>query len=169
MTWTYDPSLLSEVDGDGQPTAEAKRTQIRMLISDNEAGTEQFLQDEEIDWLVAQWYPKMGTTYWVAAVAADTIAAKYAREASYSADGVSIGLGAVGDQFRALAAALRAQHHALLVGGGPDVGGITPGEETAQDIEPFDFGTGMHDNVEAGRQKYGSRRGPDYFHGTFEY
>ena len=168
MSWSYDPMSLDEVDSEGKPTDDAKRNQVRLLISDNESSGDHFLEDEEIDFLVKQWYDKMGTTYYVASVAADTIASRYAREASYSADGVSIGLGPVASQFRELAAALRAQHNALLVGGGPDVGGITPGEETAADIDPFNFGTGMHDNIEAGRQDYGSRKAVDFFQGVYE-
>lgn len=166
MTWSYDPEVLNAVDGDNNPTAAAKRNQVRLLIRDHDVDGEHYIEDEEIDFLVSQWWPVKGTTYWVASVAAENIAASFAPEASYSADGVSIGLGAVAQQFRDLAAALRAQHSALLTGGGPDVGGIAPGEETAPDIAPFDFGTGMHDNIEAGRQSYGSR--PKDFSGVFE-
>lgn len=133
---------------------------VRFLIGDTSST---LLTDQEVQFLVDKWLPIYGTVEYVAAVAASTIAARFAREVSYSADGVSIGLGAAAQQFRDLAASLREQHKNLLVGGLPDVGGITPGEETAHDVKPFDFGTGMHDNPEGGRQNYGSRNANGYY------
>ena len=88
-------------------------------------------------------------------------AARYAREASYSADGVSVSLGPVGDQYRALAASLRAQDDALHVWGFPDVGGIAPDEQLEPGTKPFAFGKGLHDNLEAGPQEYGGVYPPD--------
>lgn len=134
---------------------------VRFLLGDTDPN-KALLQDGEIEWLISKWKPIYNTTEYVASVAADTIAARFAREANYSADGVSIGLASLAQQFRDLAVSLRSQHKNLLVGGSPDVGGITPGEQTDADIAPFDFGTGMHDNLEAGRQAYGNRPYPEY-------
>lgn len=137
---------------------------IRFLLGDTSTANA-LLQDEEINWLLTRWLPLHGTLEFVASVAAETIAARFAREANYSADGVSISLAQLGQQFRDLAASLRSQHKSLLVGGQVDVGGITPGEELDPSIKNLDFGTGMHDNHEAGRQNYGSRDfdSPYYF------
>lgn len=163
MSFTYEPALLGETDDAGQPTAAALRNEVRFLIGDTSTDEDlQYAQDEEINFLVKRWFPRSGTAEFVASVLADTIASRYAGEASYSADGVSIGLGSVADQFRALAAALRAQHKALLSGGGPDAGGVSPGEGLVPGARPFDMGTGMHDNHEAGRQSFGSRSEIDY-------
>jgi hypothetical protein len=130
---------------------------LRFLIQDTDphgAGEWQ-VSDEEIQWAYDTWYPAQGSLHYVAATLADTIAARYAREASYSADGVSISLGPVGDQYRALAVALRAADKELHVGGMPDVGGMAPDEQLEPGTKPFAFGKGMHDDVEAGRQDYG--------------
>lgn len=150
MTATYATPDASDKDA------------VRFLLGDTNMDRP-LVTDEEINWIVGKWKPVYETVEFVAAVVADTIAARFAREANFSADGVSVSLANVANQFRELAASLRSQHKSLLAGGQPDVGGITPGEQTAQDIEPFDFGTGMHDNPEVGRQNYGNRGAPGYY------
>ena len=136
---------------------------IRFLVQDTDphnAG-EWLVTDEDIQWAYDTWYPLYQSNEYVAAVVADTIAARYAREASYSADGVSISLGPVGDQYRALASSLREMDRQLHVGGFPDVGGMTPGEQLEPGTKPFAFGKGMHDDVEAGPQEFGGVYPPD--------
>lgn len=141
--------------------ATSDRDAVRFLLGDTNVANA-LVSDEEIDWMITKWKPVYNTMEYVAAAMADSISARFAREANYSADGVSISLANLGQQFRDLAASLRAQHKNLLVGGAPDVGGITPGEQTDVEIAPFDFGTGMHDNLSAGRQEYGNRPYPEY-------
>jgi hypothetical protein len=149
VTATYENPEASDKDA------------VRFLIGDTTPATA-LVQDEEITWMLTKWKPVHGTVEYVAAAVAESIAARFAREANYSADGVSISLAQLGSQFRELAASLRQQHKSLLVGGTPDVGGISPGEQTDPSIAPLDFGTGMHDNHEAGRQSYGNRPYPEY-------
>jgi hypothetical protein len=134
---------------------------VRFLLQDT-TEAEHYLEDSEIQYGIDTWYELHGTLEFVAAMLADTIASRYAREVSYSADGVSIGLGAVGEQFRALAASLREQHKNRLVGGSPDAGGITIDEAPDPSLVPMMFGTGMHDDPAAGRQDYGSGYGVVY-------
>lgn len=149
MTATYvDPS-------------ESDKDAVRFLLGDTNPDRA-LVSDGEIEFMLTRWMPVYNTIEGVASTVADTIAARFAREANFSADGVSVGLASLAQQFRDLAANLRTQHKNLLVGGLPDVGGITPGEQTSPDIAPFDFGTGMHDNLEAGRQEYGNRPYPEY-------
>lgn len=145
MGWTYS----------GNPTT-STLDEIRFLIGDTDT-TDQLLADEEINYLSDKWLERQGSTFYVAAIACETIAARLAREVSYSADGVSLSLSELQAKYKLQADMLRAQHDELLVGGIPDVGGITPGEETDSQIAAFIFGTGMMDNFEAGRQEYGSR------------
>lgn len=135
------------------PSADSDTDSIRFLLGDT--GPEWLLSDEEILYATEKWKPEYGTVEYVASTLAENIAAKYAREASLSADGVSVGLGQVAQQFRDLAVNLRQQHQSLLVGGFPDVGGITPGEDQLPGIAPFSFGTGIHDLPEAGQQDFG--------------
>lgn len=144
MTWEYDAPGVTDKDT------------VRFLVQDVDQ-TDQLVQDEEIQYVVDTWYEVHGSLEYCAAVVADTISARFAREASYSADGVSVGLGQVAQQFRDLAVQLRAQHNSLLVGGVPDVGGISPYEGLLPGTKNFAFGTGMHDDLEAGPQDYGSR------------
>jgi hypothetical protein len=153
MAGTYSYDVVGASDKDT----------IRFLIQDTdpEQAGEWQVTDEEIQWAYETWYPLYDSHYYVAAILADTIAARYAREASYSADGVSVSLGPVGDQYRALAASLRAQDDALHVGGLPDVGGIAPDEQLEPGTKPFSFGKGLHDNTEAGPQEYGGVYPPD--------
>lgn len=135
--------------------------EIRFLLGDTEL-EDHFLENAEIEWAYQKWFPVQGTVEYVAATLADNIAARYAQEASYSADGVSVSLGPVGEQFRKLAASLRQQHKNLLVGGTPDAGGISPYEQRGSDISNFAFGTQMHDDFEAGNQDHGDRGVPWY-------
>lgn len=134
--------------------------EIRFLLQDT-VSANAHLSDEEITYAIGKWYPLYKSAPYVASQLAQTIAAKYSREASYSADGVSISLGPVGQQYRELAASLREQHKNLLVGGVPDVGGITPDEQPQPNTKATAFGTGMHDYDEAGQQDYGYA-GPNY-------
>lgn len=144
MTFTYSTADLGT-----NPVHE-----VRFLLSDT-VEEDHLLEDEEIAYAVTKWRDLKGSTEYVAAVLADAIAARYASEASYNADGVSVSLGPVGDQYRALAMALREQHKSLLVGGVPDVGGITPYQQRDPSIKNFAFGTGMHDDPSAGSQDHG--------------
>lgn len=152
MTTTYDNSLSENKDV------------VRFLIQDTDPeGTgEWFTQDEEIEYMISAWYEKYGTLEFVAAVMADTVAARYVREVSYSADGVSINMGPVAQQFRDLALSLREQHKSSLVGGLPDVGGVSPYEGRSPLVKPFAFGTGMHDDPAAGQQDYGGSDFPEF-------
>jgi hypothetical protein len=144
-THSYDAPGVTDVDT------------VRFLLGDtdpNDAG-EWKVSNEEIQWAYDTWFPLYHTFQWVAATIADTIAARYAGEASYSADGVSVSLGPVGDQYRALAITLREQHKAMLVGGQPDAGGMTAFEPMDYTTKPFSFGKGFQDDREAGAQEYG--------------
>jgi hypothetical protein len=154
-TYTYDGAGVTSKDT------------IRFLIQDTDPhdAAEWLLTDDEIQYVYDTWYPLYHSDAYVAAICAETIAARYAREASYSADGVSVSLGMVGDQYRELAANLRTQYAANLVGTIPDVGGITPNEPLEPGTKPFAFGKGIHDNTEAGNQEYGGIYPPDAYPG----
>lgn len=151
MTWTYS----------GDPTV-SQTDELRFLIGDT-VEKEPFLENEELDYLINKWLAVQGTMFWVASVACEQIAAKLAREASHSADGVSVALGELQSKFMAQADALRDQHNRILVGGIPEGGGINRNEGQDPTIAPMIFGTGMHDDLEAGRQDYGSRSMPEYW------
>lgn len=144
------------------PGATEKDT-LRFLIQDTDPfdAEEWQVTDEEIQYSYDTWFPLYHSMYYVAAAICETIAARYAREASYSADGVSISLGPVGDQYRALAASLREQDKATKIGATVDAGGINPNEPLEPNTKPFSFGKGIHDFVEAGQQEFGGIYPPD--------
>lgn len=150
MGWNYSGPSASDKDA------------VRFLIGDTDVD-DQLLSDEEITYLVDTWLPVHGTIFYVSSIACETIAARMAREISYSADGVSVSLSELQSKFELSAETLRQQHKELLVGGAPDVGGISAYGEPEMGLAPFIFGTGMGDNREAGRQDYGNRGAPDFF------
>lgn len=147
MTFTYgaDPTA-STIDA------------VRFLVGDTDSD-EVFLSDEEIRWLQSQWDGK-GSVYYTASMAAEAIAAKFAREVTTSSDSQSVSTSELQQKFTDLAVRLRAQHQSLLSGGSVDVGGINAGEQPDPTILPLAFGTGMHDNYEAGNQDYGDQWAP---------
>ncbi len=134
---------------------------VRYLIGDTDE-SEALVSDEEISFMVTRWMPFYDSIEWVAATVLDTLAGRYAREAQISADGVSITLSGLQQQFSAQAEALRNQYKNLFVGAQVDVGGIDAYEQHNPLVKPFAFGTGMHDNHSAGQQDYGGRDYPTY-------
>jgi hypothetical protein len=62
-------------------------------------------------------------------VVCDAISSKFAREISFSADGVSVGASELQEKYERLADSLRAQHTAQEINGIPSAGGMLAGEE----------------------------------------
>jgi hypothetical protein len=146
MTFSYsgDPQT-SQKDG------------IRYLVGDTDS-TEPLVSDEEIEFMLNTWYPLYGTLEYVGAEVLDALAAKYAREANYSADGVSVSLASLQQQLTNQAMKLREMHNRQFVGAEPDVGGMDEWPDLeALGIKPYAFGTGFMDNQYAGQQDYGGR------------
>lgn len=146
MSFSYDPALTKPLD------------QVRFLIDDTESGLPYF-QDEELEWLLSEWMPKYNSVYYVAAVAADKLAVKFAAMPNVSADGVSVNLSQLSDQFRALAAQLRETHKSAAIDAEVDLENIMVGSEWDWSIRPLRFSWGLHDNPRAGNQDYGGITG----------
>lgn len=142
MTFTYtDPS---------SSLMEAVRFYSQDVLPDDA-----FLTDEEISFVIAEWSNITDNAIYLAAACCDTISAKFARELSYSADGVSVGANELQEKYSRLAESLREQYKSIDVGDGPDVGGIINGETFDPDIKSLSWSKGMHDNIEAGKQDFG--------------
>lgn len=143
MTWDYSPEDLV-----GNPV-----NAVHFYLGDT-VSTDQLIQDEEIEFLIAQWAPVYGEGQVIlfASKAAEYLAAKFAREVSYSADGVSIGTQELQSKYQALAAQLREQAQGASFVEGPYVGGVLEWEQPDPSIKPPAFGIGMHDNIQAGTQ-----------------
>ncbi|NBU90925.1 MAG: hypothetical protein EBS12_05705, partial [Flavobacteriia bacterium] len=62
--------------------------------------------------MLTQWSETYGAPLFIAAVAAENIAAKFAREVNVSADGVSVSIGELQQRFNDLAVSLRDQYKA---------------------------------------------------------
>jgi len=144
MTFTYGGNL-----------AASNRDQVRFLVGDADS-TEVFLQDEEIDWLIAIWLPK-GSIYYPAAMACEAIAAKFAREVTTTSDSQTVGTSELQQKYMELAARLMRQHETLLTGGEVSMGGVNAGEQPDPTVTSPAFGTGMHDYIEAGNQDRGDQ------------
>lgn len=133
--------------------------QVRFLLGDTDVSggaTTALFSDQEIAWGVNSWGPLYGSDIMVAAQLAENAAAAFAQQASYSADGVSVTFGPIGDSLRALAASLKNQYAmASQVGVLPEAGGMTVGEGMVPGTKSFMFGIGMDDSPEAGQQDFG--------------
>lgn len=123
---------------------------VRLLVGDVDESEPQ-LQDEEINFLITTWADK-NTIYYAASMAAETIAARYAREINISADSQSLSAGDLQEKYLSLAQRLMALHAQLLAGGLVDAGGVTTGEQPDPTVRPLSFAKGMHDDPEAGPQ-----------------
>ena len=138
--------------------------QVRFLLGDTDvAGDAALFSDAEITWGVNAWGPLYGSDILVAAMLAENAAAAYAQSASYSADGVSVSFGPVGDALRQLAASLKNQY-AMSTQPGViiEAGGITPGEGLLSNTKAFMFGIGMDDDPAAGQQDFGGESPRDW-------
>lgn len=129
---------------------------VRFYLQDTDEDNP-LLSDEEIEFIYDDWYEVNRSLVYVASVAAETISAKFAREVSYSADGVSVSGDQLQQKYNELATSLRDMYKAQARAGGPDVGGIFVDEEFDESIAPLSFSKRMHDNRFAGQQEYGGR------------
>lgn len=152
MSWSYsgDPSS-SEVDT------------VRFYVQDTDESL-QLLTDEEIQYLIDEWYTKYESYIYVAAVAAATITNKFTGQVSISADGVSVSVADLADRYRKLAEDLRSTYKAEKAGAELNLDNIMVGYEQDPRIKPLNFGIGMHDNPEAGQQAYGGVLSYDPFY-----
>lgn len=143
MTFTYtgDPSD-SDIDA------------IRFYCQDT-VSSDAYLSDEEIQFLYDTWFADTQSVIYVASVAAETIAGRFAREVSYSADGVSVSGDQLQQKYNDLASSLRDLYKSAGPAAGPNAGGMLIGEEFDDTINPLNFSVGMNDNRFAGQQAYG--------------
>lgn len=130
---------------------------VRLLIQDNDPAIP-LLSDLELQWLVDEWLPKHDSLYMVAAQAAERISMKFAGVVTVSADGVSVDVSTISERYRQAALDLRQTHKDAQVGGEVDIANLMWDPTYDWSIAPLAFGVGMHDNLEAGRQDYGTHR-----------
>jgi len=139
----------------GDPTT-SDLDQVRFWIQDTDR-TEILLPDEELQFLINLWNPLYKSLLYVASVACEIIAGRFAREITQSADGVTLSGDQLQQKYNDLAMSLRDQYKslALINSGGPDVGGILYSEVYDSSIRPLVFALDMHDNPRAGQQDFG--------------
>lgn len=143
MSWTYS----------GIPSS-TPLDEVRFYLQDTEI-TFPLLSDEELNFLLDTYMPIYGSPLAVAAMAAEVVAAKFARQVNTSADGVSVSLGDLQQRYNDLAESLRAQYHEL---GGENLADALDqmfSDVSIFEIEPLVFGVGFMDNYRAGQQDYG--------------
>ena len=151
MSWNYsgDPST-SDLD------------EVRFHLQDTDE-SDQLMSDEELEFLIATWQPVYDSLLWTASVAAEKVAAKFAREVSVSGDGTSVQISQLQDKYEQLAVSLRDEHKARYGAAGvPSVGGTLFDETFDFSIKPLSFGKGTNDNPRAGEQNYGGRAPQPY-------
>ena len=143
MSWSYS----------GDP-ASSDKDAVRFWVQDTDQSVP-LLSDEEIDYLLSMWTPQYGSVIFVAAMAAEVIAAKYTGEVSVAADGVSVQVGDLSARFQLLAQRLRAQYKNESAGAEPFLTGVMWDEVRDASIKPLIFGVGFMDNYEVGKADYG--------------
>lgn len=143
----------------GDPNA-SERDAVRFLVGDIDPNAF-FLNDAEIQYLLDfaarqdSADPGKADIPAAAGAAAEAIAAKLAREISYSADGVSVSADSLAAKFYDMAAKIRTLSRRTDITAAPDVGGILVGETYDVSIRPLVWAVGIHDNAWAGQQDYG--------------
>lgn len=150
MSWSYsgDPS-----DSDLDAT--------RFYLGDTDVNDQQ-LQDEEIQFFIGKLTALYGdstdnpfVTILDAAMLADILALRYAREVDISADGVSVSVGQLANKYTVLAGSLREMYQNLAgVGGAPIIGGIDRWFDYDPSVKPYVFAMRMHDNYRVGAQSF---------------
>lgn len=131
---------------------------VRTLLQDTDPRMP-LIEDAVIQWHLDEWMPRYDSPYMVAAQVAERIAAKFAGVVTVSGDGVSVAGSDLQSKYTALATELRATHKEATIGGEVDISNLMWDPTIDWSIAPLSFGVGMHDNIEAGRQDYGSHRG----------
>lgn len=144
MSWSYS----------GDPS-DSNLDAVRFYVQDTDAN-DQLISDEEIEFLVAQWNPIYGSNLWTASMVAEAISAKFAREVSYSADGVSIGVNDLQGKYDQLALSLRDQYKQFDIGSDAEYASVMYSDDHDYMIKPTIWAIGMNDNVQAGQQEFGS-------------
>lgn len=130
MTWSYS----------GDPSFSAQDA-VRYLLGDTDTTDQLPISDEEISWLLVEW----DNPYFAAAAAAEQVAGQFAREVSYSADGVSYGGNELQDKYMALAGQLRLLGKRKGRLGMPYDGSNDPRyNDWRKQVE--EIGIGVHDN-----------------------
>lgn len=142
MTWTYNTSLATD------------RDRIRLLVGDINTSS-QLYSDEEIAGLQSLY----GSVLLTAAAVCDALAAKFSRSVSFSVEGLSISNSEKSDNYRKLAAILRARATSDPGAFGPAfVGGISTAAMDAVDANsdrtPSQVKVGIHDFDNSGSDRW---------------
>lgn len=144
MTWTYAGAAASEKDA------------VRFYVQDTDHARP-LLSDEDIAYLLVTWTPVHDSVIYVASMAAEMIASKYAAEISMSGDGVSVQTGDLQRKYTDLAARLRNLHEASRTNDLSRMLDVMVDLDYDPSIKPLMFGVGAMDNFDAGLQDYGTR------------
>jgi hypothetical protein len=142
----------------GDP-ATSIRDEVRFLVQDTDE-TCPLLTDAECDYIIDKWMTLYDSALYCAAVAAGTIARKWAKVVNISAGGTSASVGDLQTRYVAMADQLMKDYRAEGdVGGLVNLENILAGTEFDPTIEPLQFSMALMDNPQAGSQNYGGRTG----------
>ena len=128
----------------GNP-ADSPRDEVYFMLGGKIA--EDYLSDEEIDYLIVK-HESRGSLTFTAAAACDSICSRLASEIDLTSDNQSLALGQLFERFKALGDLLRDQ------AGDENVGAAEFYADGVSKYPPT-FGMRMWDNPEAGLQEYG--------------
>jgi hypothetical protein len=129
VTWSYS----------GDPSSSSLDT-VRFLLGDTDHTDELTLSNEEIAFLISEW----DNLYFAAAAGAEQLAGQFAREVTYSSDGVTYTGTELQDKYNELAQTLRAAYKRKGLYGIPYDGSNDPRyNDWRSRVE--EIGIGMHD------------------------
>ena len=125
MTWSYS----------GDPST-SNRDKVRFLVFDTDTN-EQLLNNEEIDWVLSE----QSNIYMASANCAEAIAAKFAKDITRSAVGLSASVGNRAQFYLELAEKLRAQvstsnKHSEIFAGGLTISGKIALDDDSDAVQP---------------------------------
>lgn len=145
----------------GDPTT-SSRDEVRFLIQDTDS-TCPLLTDAELDYIIDKWMLLYDSETYCAAIAAGTIARKWAKRINISDGNVSAQVGDLQQRYSDMAKQLKAEYHNEGdVGGMVGLENILANNQFDPTIEPLEFSVGLMDNYLAGKQNYGGRTPDGY-------
>ena len=153
LTMLVTAAEHAEFSYSGDPEFSSK-DKVRFYLQDTDPD-DPLLSDQEINHLLTKWMPVWDSEVYIAAIGAEVISGRFAREVSVSADGVNIGVQELQQKYNELALSLRDMYKNENIAGGPDAGGMLWDDQFDPSLSPLSFWKGMHDNVRAGQQDFG--------------
>ena len=152
---------MSTFSYSGDPSTSV-RDEVRFQVQDTDPACA-LLTDAEMDYVIDKWMPLYNSATYCAAIAAGTIARKWAKVVNVSDGNVSAQVGELQSRYTLMAQQLKNEYlEEGDVGGLVNLDNILAGTSFDPTIEPLEFGMRLDDNPWAGMQNYGGLQRGNY-------